>query len=83
MKPVAKTVVAEKTMRIYSGTGHPELAAAIAHHLGTPLGEPNVRRFSNGEIHCRFDESVRGNDVFIIQTHCEPVNANIMEQLIM
>jgi ribose-phosphate pyrophosphokinase len=76
-------LVAKKKLRVYSGTSHPELATEIAEHLGVPLGEPNIRRFANGEIHCRFAESIRGNDVFIIQTHCEPVNASIMEQLIM
>ena len=83
MEHGTKTLVTEKILRIYSGSAHPELAEEIAQHLGAPLGEPNIRRFSNGEIHCRFDESVRGTDVFIIQTHSEPVNANIMEQLIM
>ncbi len=76
-------LVAKKKLRIYSGTSHPALAEEIAEHLGAPLGEPNIRRFSNGEIHCRFDESVRGADVFLIQTHTEPINASIMEQLIM
>ncbi len=76
-------VVAKKTLRLYSGTSHPALAAEIAHHLDVPLGEPNIRRFTNGEIHCRFDESVRGTDVFIIQSHAEPINASIMEMLIM
>jgi ribose-phosphate pyrophosphokinase len=83
MEHVTKTAVAEKKLRMYSGTAHPELAAEIAQHLGVPLGEPNIRRFSNGEIHCRFDESVRGADVFIVQTHSDPVNEAIMEQLIM
>ncbi|MGI8663523.1 MAG: ribose-phosphate diphosphokinase [Acidimicrobiales bacterium] len=83
MDHATKTVVSEKKLRIYSGTAHPQLSREIAEHLGSPLGEPNIRRFANGEIHCRFDESVRGTDVFLIQTHSEPVNANIMEQLIM
>ena len=47
------------------------------------LGEANLRDFPIGEIHCRYDESIRGSDVFIIQTHCPPVNQSIMEQLIM
>jgi ribose-phosphate pyrophosphokinase len=76
-------LVAKKKLRIYSGTAHPALAEEIAEHLGAPLGEPNIRRFSNGEIHCRYSESIRGTDVFLIQTHCEPINASIMEQLIM
>jgi len=76
-------LVAKKKLRIYSGTSHPELANAVAAHLGVELGHPNIRRFANGEIHCRFDESIRGSDVFIVQSHAEPINASIMEQLIM
>jgi ribose-phosphate pyrophosphokinase len=74
---------AKKTLRLYSGTSHRALAEEVATHLGVELGEPNLRRFANGEIHCRFDESLRGADVFIIQSHVEPVNASIMEQLMM
>ena len=51
--------------------------------LGVELGEANLREFANGEIHCRFDTSIRGSDVFIIQTHCGPVNDSLMEHLIM
>jgi ribose-phosphate pyrophosphokinase len=76
-------LVAKKKLRMYSGTSHPDLAAAVAANLGIELGHPNIRRFANGEIHCRFDESVRGCDVFIVQSHVEPINASIMEQLIM
>ncbi len=75
--------VAKKTFRLYSGTCHPALAEEVAKELGVELGEPNIRRFANGEIHCRFDESLRGTDVFIMQSHSEPINASIMEQLIM
>lgn len=78
---------AKKVLRLYSGSAHPELARAVAKHLGVPLGEPNIRRFANGEIHCRFDESVRGCDVFLIQTHtgwegCS-INDALFEQLAM
>jgi ribose-phosphate pyrophosphokinase len=68
---------------LYSGRAHPALAEEIAAHHGVKLGNPNLRAFANGEVHCRFDESVRGADVFIVQTHALPVNAAIMEQLIM
>ena len=47
------------------------------------LSETNIRRFADGEIHCRFDASMRGADMFIVQTHAGPVNDSIMEQLIM
>lgn len=80
-------LVAKKKLRLYSGTAHPALAEEIAEHLGMELGEPNIRRFANGEMHCRFDESVRGTDVFIIQTHHaidgKSVNDALFEQLIM
>jgi len=76
-------LVTKKTLRLYSGRSHPELAQDIAGYLGVPLGEANVRDFPNGEIHCRFGENIRGADVFIIQTHCGSVNDSIMEHLIM
>ncbi len=68
---------------LVSGRSHPELAADIASQLGVELGEANLREFANGEIHCRFDSSIRGADVFIVQTHCGPVNDTLMEHLIM
>lgn len=76
-------LVTKKRLQLYSGRAHPELAEEIAGHLGVQLGEPNIRSFKNGELHCQFDESVRGADVFVIQTHSHPVNESIMEQLIM
>ncbi|MGQ0617956.1 MAG: ribose-phosphate diphosphokinase [Acidimicrobiia bacterium] len=80
-------LVAKKKLRLYAGSSHPELADDIARHLGVPLGEPNLRRFANGEDHVRFDESIRGNDVFLIQSHVavgdRSVNDSIMEMLIM
>jgi ribose-phosphate pyrophosphokinase len=76
-------LVPHRRLELFAGRSHPELAEAIAKELGTELGEANLRDFPVGEIHCRFDESIRGSDVFIIQTHCPPVNDSIMEQLIM
>ena len=76
-------LVPTKRLELYSGRAHPALARDIARHLGVELGEPNLQQFFNGEIHCRFNESVRGADVFIIQTHSGSVNDSIMEQLIM
>jgi ribose-phosphate pyrophosphokinase len=75
--------VPKKRLELYSGRSHPALAADIARHLGVELGNPNLKEFSNGEIHCRYGESIRGTDVFIVQTHCGPVNTSIMEQCIM
>jgi len=72
-----------RRLDLVSGRSHPELAKEIAAQLGVDLGEANLREFANGEIHCRFDTSIRGSDVFIIQTHCGPVNDSLMEHLIM
>ncbi|HVC25283.1 MAG TPA: ribose-phosphate diphosphokinase, partial [Acidimicrobiales bacterium] len=72
-----------KRLALLAGRSHRELAEEIAASLGMGLGQANLREFADGEIHCRFDESIRGADVFVIQTHCAPVNDSIMEQLIM
>ena len=83
-RPTTVELVTKKKLVLYSGDSHPELAQEIADHLGVELGEPNLRRFANGELHCRYDESIRGADVFIIQTHASPnVNDALMQQLIM
>jgi len=76
-------LVTKKRLHLFSGRSHPALAADIASHLGVELGMANLSEFASGEMHCRFAESIRGSDVFIIQTHSGPVNDSIMEQLIM
>jgi ribose-phosphate pyrophosphokinase len=76
-------LAAKKRLQLYAGRSHPELAQSVADHLGVDLGDPQLRTFPNGEIKCRFGESVRGADVFIIQTHAAPVNDSIMEMLVM
>jgi ribose-phosphate pyrophosphokinase len=76
-------VVPTRRLELFSGRSHPELAAEIAISLGVELGEAELREFADGEVHCRFASSVRGADVFIVQTHCSPVNGSLMEQLIM
>jgi ribose-phosphate pyrophosphokinase len=75
--------IPRRRLVLVSGRAHPVLAQQIAGHLGVELSEANLREFANGEIHCRYDASVRGCDVFIVQTHCGPVNDSLMEQLIM
>ena len=75
--------IPRRRLVLVSGRSHPDLAVQIAAHLGVTLNEANLREFANGEVHCRYDRSVRGCDVFIVQTHCGPVNDTIMEQLIM
>ncbi|MFA9397926.1 MAG: ribose-phosphate diphosphokinase [Clostridiaceae bacterium] len=72
-----------KNIKIFTGNAHPELARDIAEILGVPLGKSEVKKFSNGEIAVDINETVRGVDVFVVQTICEPVNDNLMELLIM
>ncbi len=76
-------IVTKKRMMLFSGTTHPALAAEIAAELGISLSACKISRFASGEIYVRSEESVRGCDVFVIQTHADPVNESIMEQLIM
>jgi ribose-phosphate pyrophosphokinase len=80
-------LVPTKRLQLFSGRTHPALTQEIADHLGVELGHPNLVDFASGEIRCRFAESVRGSDVFIVQTHAQSpgrsVNDAILEQLIM
>ncbi|WP_300348578.1 ribose-phosphate diphosphokinase [Clostridium sp.] len=72
-----------KNIKIFTGNSHPELAKEISEELGVPLGKAEVTTFSDGEISVNIKESVRGCDVFIVQSTCSPVNNNLMELLIM
>ena len=73
----------EKKLRLFSGRGFPELSEQVATELGIPLTPTSAYDFANGEIFVRFEESVRGCDAFVIQSHSTPINKQIMEQLIM
>jgi ribose-phosphate pyrophosphokinase len=73
----------EKNLMVFSGRAHPALAAEVAELLGTPLVPTTARDFANGETYVRFEESVRGCDAFVLQSHTAPINNWIMEQLIM
>ncbi|MBB0229599.1 ribose-phosphate diphosphokinase [Streptomyces calidiresistens] len=73
----------EKKMMLFSGRAHPELAKEVAAELGVGLVPTTARDFANGEIYVRYQESVRGADCFLIQSHTTPINKWIMEQLIM
>ncbi|MCK5524763.1 MAG: ribose-phosphate diphosphokinase [Thiomargarita sp.] len=70
-------------MMIFTGNANPALAKAVATHLNLPLGKAVVERFSDGEIMVEVHESVRGKDVFIIQSTCMPTNDNLMELLVL
>jgi len=72
-----------KRMQVFAGRSNPELAEGVARHLGIELGNVKISKFANGEIYVRYLESVRGADVFIIQSICTPVNDMLMELLIM
>jgi ribose-phosphate pyrophosphokinase len=76
-------IITKKKLLLYSGRSHPDLAVEIARNIGVELGNPNLSDFPSGETHGQFGESVRGADVFIMQTHSRPVNDSIMEQLIL
>ncbi|EFE28659.1 ribose-phosphate diphosphokinase [Filifactor alocis ATCC 35896] len=70
-------------IKIFSGNSNITLAQKIADGLGVPLGEAQVKKFSDGEISININESVRGADTYIVQSTCDPVNDNLMELLIM
>jgi ribose-phosphate pyrophosphokinase len=73
----------EKNLMVFSGRAHPGLAEEVVEQLGTGLVPTSAYDFANGEIYVRFEESVRGSDAFVIQSHTSPINEWIMEQLIM
>ncbi len=73
----------EKNLMVFSGRAYRELAEEVADQLGTGLVPTSAYQFANSEIYVRFEESVRGCDAFVIQSHTAPVNEWIMEQLIM
>src|ERR671939_566755 len=72
-----------KRLMVFSGRSHPDLAQAMARQLGVELGEIELETFANGETYCRYLESIRGADVFLVQTGCEPIDRNMMELLFM
>ncbi len=76
-------ITGQKRLVLVSGRAHPQLAADIAHELHSELVHTDARTFANGEIYARYDESVRGCDAFVIQSHTSPINEWLMEQLIM
>jgi ribose-phosphate pyrophosphokinase len=76
-------VTPERKLMLFTGRAHPELAKEVASELGADLVPTKAFEFANGEIYVRFEESVRGSDAFVIQSHTAPINTWIMEQLIM
>jgi ribose-phosphate pyrophosphokinase len=72
-----------KRLMVFAGRSHPDLAQSIAEHLGVELGGVELETFKNGETYCRYEESIRGADVFIVQTGCIPVDQHLMELMFM
>ncbi len=77
------TTTGEKRLVLIGGRAHPALATQVSQELGADLVPTSAYDFANGEIYVRFEESVRGCDAFVIQSHCAPINQWLMEQLIM
>ena len=73
----------EKNLMVFSGRANPQLAEEVAYQLGTNLVPTSAYEFANSEIYVRYEESVRGSDAFVIQSHTAPVNEWIMEHLLM
>ncbi|MEN8686762.1 MAG: ribose-phosphate pyrophosphokinase [Desulfuromonadales bacterium] len=72
-----------KELKIFTGNANPALAQEICDHLSVPLAKASVKSFSDGEIMVEIKENVRGRDVFIVQSTCQPSNQNLMELLVM
>jgi ribose-phosphate pyrophosphokinase len=73
----------QKRLMVFSGRSHPDLAQAIARHLGIELGGVELETFKNGETYTRYTESIRGSDVFLVQTGSIPVDEHLMELMLM
>ena len=76
-------VMYEDNIKIFCGNSNPELAANVCQHLGLDIGKSTVRTFADGEASVTLEETVRGADVFLIQSTCKPVNDHLMELLVM
>ncbi len=70
-------------MKLFSGSSNPKLAKRMSDYMNIRLGEMELSRFSDGEVNIRIAETVRGHDVFVMQSTCDPVNDNLMELLVM
>jgi ribose-phosphate pyrophosphokinase len=70
-------------LKLFCGTSVPSLGQEIADYLHAPAGRVTLMRFADGEIYCRYEENARGEDAFVIQSTCHPVNEHLMEMLIM
>jgi ribose-phosphate pyrophosphokinase len=80
---VGSAIATQKRLRVFAGRSHPQLAAAIAGHLGSELGGIQLETFADGDAYCRYTESVRGADVFLVQTAVAPVDPHLIELMMM
>src|SRR6478672_4858905 len=78
----AMELVTKKNLMLFAGRGNEQLSKEIAEHLKVPLGEIVLSTFANGELYCRFGESIRGADVFILQSRREPISARLLADCI-
>ena len=70
-------------LRLFAGTANPDLAAHVARELNIELGGLNISRFADGELYVKFEESVRGANAFVLQPTCPPIDANLLELLVL
>ena len=82
-RDIGRKIDSRKNLMLFSGRAYPELAEEVADHLGVDTVPTQLYDFANGEIFVRFEESVRGCDAFVVQSHSTPINQWLMEQLIM
>jgi ribose-phosphate pyrophosphokinase len=75
--------MAYDSLMVFTGNANPKLAADVAKPLNISLGRATIGRFSDGEVNVEVLENVRGKDVFVLQSTCQPTNDNLMELLIM
>ena len=74
---------APENVKVFAGSSHPALAQEICDSIGIPLGRATTKRFSNENLKIRIEETVREQDVFVVQTACPPLSEHIVELLIM
>ncbi len=72
-----------ENIQVFCGNSNPQMAENICKELGISMGKATVKHFSDGEASVSLEETVRGSDVFLVQSTCKPVNDNLMELLVM
>lgn len=83
LQPTSPLVAEHNRLRLFSGSANPQLSQEVARYLGMDLGPMVRKQFADGELYIQIQESIRGCDVYLIQPTCRPVNAHLMELLIM